>query len=344
MSAICKRASAFLLLAGLLVSLLPGCTRLSRYSMTYTDVFDTVTTVTAYADSRDSFQQLAGLLHGELTDCHRLFDIYHEYEGVTNLCTLNRTAGSGPVCVDSRILDLLELALAVGTASDGKLNVCMGSVLKLWEECRNAALTEPAQAALPDAIVLAEASKHIHTDSLCIDREAGTVEILDPLTSLDVGAVAKGFAAETACRRAEAAGYTGFLLSAGGNVCTVGTKPDGSLWKVGLEDPAGQSEIALLQLADCSAVTSGGSKRCYTVNGSVYHHLIDPDSTYPADLYESVTVVCRDSALADALSTALFFLSQESGIGLAARYSAEVFWLYPDGHTAYTPGFSAYFA
>ncbi len=339
MSATCKR-----LLAAALCFLLfcAGCGSRQgsyRFQYTYLDVFDTVTGITVFAATQAEADELAALLHDELMECHRLFDIYHEYEGLVNLCTVNRLAAEEPVTVDRRILALLDFALTMGEASEGKLNVCMGSLLTIWHDARTEGNEDPESAALPDQEAIRSAMEHISPASLQLDWSQPAVRFLDPELKLDVGAVAKGWAVQHACEAAKAQGYGGFLISAGGNVCCVGMKGDGSPWKIGLEDPQGSEvEIMLLELSDCAAVTSGAYQRYYMVDGKRYCHIVDPDSGYPAREYEMVTVICPDSAVADALSTALFLLPREKGLELAAAYGAEALW-FADGDWVTTPGF-----
>lgn len=321
-----------------------GCGAETRYSITYTDVFDTATVLTAYTRSRAEFTALAEAVHEELALCHRLFDIYHEYPDTVNLCTLNRLAGTGPVAVDTRILDLLQLSISLYDATGGKLNVAMGSVLTLWHDEREAADLDPASASPPAYAALQDAAAHMDIHSILLDPAAGTVALLDPAVRLDVGAVGKGWAAGRACDAARALGYTDFILSAGGNVCAVGGKPGGEAWSVGLEDPSSPgASLRLLALRDRCAVTSGAYQRYFMADGKRYSHLIDPDTLYPASQFEMVTVLAPDSGLADALSTALFLLPLEEGRALAAAYpDVEVFWLYPSGESAQTADFARY--
>ena len=338
MSAICKKLSC--ILAVCLFVLSSGCVRKQEsYRYTYLDVFDTVTVITVFAPSRGEADELSALLHEELLTCHRLFDIYHEYEGLVNLCTVNRLAGERAVIVDERILELLEFARTMGEASGGKLNVCMGSLLSLWHEARQRANEHPELAVLPENDSILEAMEHMSPSALQLDETASTVRFLDSEMQLDVGAVAKGWAVQRACELAKGKGYGGFLISAGGNVCTVGPKADGSPWKIALEKPDGSGmNLMVVQLTDCAAVTSGSYQRYFEVEGERYCHIVDPDTGEPARDYEMVTVLCPDSAVGDALSTALFLLPREEGAALAAAFGAEVLW-YGDGGYETTPGF-----
>ena len=338
MSAICKKLLA--VVAACVLLLIPGCGGAQRsYRYDYLDVFDTVTSITVFARSQGEADALAEELHGELLTCHRLFDIYREYDGMTNLCTVNRLAGERAVTVDSRILDLLEFSQVMGEASGGKLNICMGGLLSLWHEARTLGNEQPEYAALPDRAAVYLAMEHISPRSLVIDREASQVRFLDPELELDVGAVAKGWAVQHVCAMAKERGNGSFLISAGGNVCAVGKKGDGSPWKIALEDPGGSGGyLMVLELTDCAAVTSGSYQRFFEVDGVRYCHIVDPDTGEPVREYEMVTVICPDSAVGDALSTALFLLPREEGEALAAAYGAEALW-YADGEWVSTPGF-----
>ena len=129
---------------------------------------------------------------------------------------------------------------------------------------------------------------------MLLDVENNTVRISDPLASIDVGALGKGYATEMAAQKAETLGCESYVLNVGGNIRIVGTKPDGSGWVTGVKDPANTEKFAVkLMLADTSCVTSGSYERYYTVDGVRYHHIIDEATLFPADYYSSLTVVIK---------------------------------------------------
>lgn len=315
---------------------LPGKGK-QQYQATYLDVFDTVTGISAVTDREESFRQQAEEIHALLLRYHQMFDIYNDYPGLNNLKTVNDHAGIGPVAVDGEIIRLLKDCKAYYERTDHAVNAAMGSVLRLWHEARTAGLDDPAHAALPDAAALQKAAAHTDWAAVEMDEEAGTVYITDPELRLDVGAVAKGWSAQ---RAAEAA-PKGFLISVGGNVCATGPKDDtGSPWVVGITDPDGGAEyLHTLYDTDSAIVTSGDYQRYYVVDGVSYHHIIDPETLYPARRFRSVTVICQDSGLADALSTALFVLPRAEGETLAQSCGAEAMWVDLEGNRFYTPGF-----
>ena len=333
----------------LLLVLLCGCTAapaksndtgLNRYEATFLTLFDTVTTIVGYAETEEAFTDTAQVFHDELLEYHQLYDIYNEYEGINNIKTINDHGWEHPIKVDQRIIDLLLFSKELYTQTEGRVNIAMGSVLRLWHDARETGIADPSRAALPDQAALEQAAAHTDIDSIQIDVEESTVFLSDPEVKLDVGAIAKGYAVEQVCRNTP----SGLLISVGGNVCPTGPKPEsGQPWVVGIQDPEDPEQyLHTIYVEDVSVVTSGDYQRYFTVDGVPYHHIIDPDTNYPAGYWRSVTILCRDSGVADALSTALFTLPQEAGQALLDAFQAEAMWVRQDGTILYSPGFQAY--
>ena len=331
----------FVSAAVLLCLLLGGCAgakqEKKQYTATFLTLFDTVTTVVGRADSEAQFKEKAQKVHDALLEYHQLFDIYNDYEGIHNLKTVNDAAGFGPVQVDSRIIWLLSECKKVFGTTGGKVNVAMGSVLKLWHDARSDGINDPVNAKLPDRSALESAAEHTDLDAVVIDDAASTVFITDPRLRLDVGAIAKGWAVQQVAEKMPA----GLLISVGGNVCATGPKDEsGTPWVVGVQDPAGgDSYLHTLYVTKGSVVTSGDYQRTYMVDGKLYHHIIDPVTLYPSEYWRSVTVACDHSGWADALSTALFLLPLEEGQELLAQFDAKAMWVNADGEIFYSPGF-----
>ncbi len=328
----------------LAAALLSGCTKplaqpeRKQYTATFLTLFDTVTTVVGKAESEAAFQEKAQAVRDGLQRYHQLFDIYNVYEGVNNLKTVNDQAGLAPVTVDGELIALLRDCREYHDITGGRVNVAMGSVLALWHEARSDGLDDPANASLPDMAALTEAKAHADWKDIIIDEAASTVYIADPALRLDVGAVAKGWAAQRVAETAP----KGLLISVGGNVCATGPKDDaGTAWVVGIRDPEGEAEDYLhtIYVTGGSVVTSGDYQRAYMVDGKRYHHIIDPQTLYPGTLWRSVTIVCPDSGLADALSTALFLLPLEEGQALLDKLGGEALWVDGEGAVFYSPGF-----
>lgn len=328
----------------LTLALLTGCgtekaPEVKQYNATFLTLFDTVTTIVGRAESEEAFHATAQAVHDDLLVYHQLFDIYNDYEGLNNLKTVNDNAGLAPVVVDGAIIQLLLDCRAYYGATNGTVNAAMGSVLRLWHEARETAVNDPGRAALPDLAALEEAAAHTDFSGVIIDEEASTVYLSDPDMRLDVGAVAKGWAAQRAAENAP----TGLLISVGGNVCATGPKtPEGTPWVVGVENPDGAEYLHTLNVTGGSVVTSGDYQRYFVVDGTVYHHIIDPETRMPSSYWRSVTVLCADSGAADALSTALFVLPLEEGQALLEQFGAEAMWVDGEGHEFFSPGFEDY--
>ncbi len=302
----CALAACLALLLGLC-----ACGGTESYTAE-TFAFDTVITLTARCDSPEQFRQLRQVVFGRFQELHKLFDIYNEYEGMNNLCTVNRLAGQ-TVAVEADILSLLTLAQKICGQTDGLVNVAQGRLYALWREARETGIL-PTDEAIRAAME--------HGDAACLVLGEGTVTLTDPEMSLDVGAVAKGWAAQAAAEAADAAGFTDYVISAGGNVVTRGHAQGGRAWRVGVRDPQAEdssAHIAVVEAESLAVVTSGGYERQLVVDGKSYCHIIDPRTGYPADLVLSATAVCEDSALGDGYSTALFLMTPQEGLAFARR-------------------------
>ena len=336
-----NRFLAFLLA---FVLLMGGCTQSAQpekkqYTATFLELFDTVTTIIGRDDSEEAFKAKAQAIRDDLQHYHRLFDIYNDYEGISNIKTINDNAGVSPVTVDRAIIDLLLDCQDYYALTDGKVNVAMGSVLQLWHEARNDSIRDPLNAWLPDMAQLQTAAQHCSFENIVIDEVNSTVFITDPSTRLDVGAVAKGWATQQAAKNAP----SGFLISVGGNVCATGPKTaDGTPWVIGIQNPSNpDTNLHTLYVSGGSVVTSGDYQRYYVVDGQKYHHIIDPQTQMPAAYWQSVSVICQDSGLADALSTGLFLMDLEQGKRLAQQCGAEVLWVDCNGNEYMTAGFES---
>ena len=315
--------------------------RTQKYTKPTVGLFDTVTTIVAEADSQEEFDTLFDEIVAMLGYYHRLFDIYHTYDGMNNLKNVNDAAGS-PVTVDTPLLALLSFGIEAYEKTDGSVNIAIGGLTSVWHRYRAAATENPTAAALPSEAELSDAAAHTDIASIVIDRENSAVCLTDEKVRIDVGAIAKGYAVERVAEALIARGITGVILNVGGNIRVIGTRRNGDCFTVGVENPNG-GYTAVLAVRDVSVVTSGSYLRYYTVNGKRYHHLIDTKTHYPADFHTAVTVVTPDAGLADMLSTALFCMPYSDGIALLSQFeNAEAIWVNKDGETKTSDGFSRY--
>ncbi len=317
-----------------------------RYKASFLELFDTVTEIVGYAEGEEKFTEYSQMIYDNLDDYNKLYDIYHDYEGINNLKTINDNAGVKTVKVDRKIIDLLIFSKKAYELTDGKVNIAFGSVLSLWHDHRIAGLDDPSSASLPDYEELQKRALHTDISKIVIDEEASTVFLEDPEMSLDVGAIAKGYATEKAALSMEEVGFVNGMISIGGNVRTLGSKYDEKgkeiPWSVGIQNPdlnSTEATLHILNLSNFSLVTSGIYERCYSVDGKQYHHIIDPETLMPTEYFVSVSIVCQDSGLADALSTAVFNMPYEEGIELVEKLDlVEAMWVFSDGTKMYSSG------
>ena len=360
-----KKCAALLTAVSLCAGLLAGCGKSDapsvstaqggpqRYSTIFYDAFDTVTQVIAYCDSEEEFNRQMDALHEDLVEYHELYDIYNDYDGVVNVKTINDNAGKAPVQVDDKILGMLELARKMYDTTDGRLNIAMGSVLRIWHDYREAAEKNDSETdnTLPTQEELDAAAQHCDIANLVIDEDAKTVYLADPEMSLDVGSVGKGYAVEMVAQAAEARGLTSALISVGGNLRAIGVKPDGTQWAGGVENPWNASEVytadssyvSAVNMSDKALVTSGDYQRYFVVDGVRYHHLIDPATLWPAKYFNGVSVLCADSGMADCLTTGLFCMPLEEGQKLIESLDGvEALWCTTDGEVVKSSGWANY--
>lgn len=336
-----KAIFRFFVLSFALCLILPltSCAVLEKHKEKYTastiDYFDTVITLIGYATSEEAFNEVKTKIFSMLSDYHTLFSIYDD--GENNLKALN---DQRTIKASAELIDFLSYAVEIYHATNGRTNIAMGAVLSLWHKAREHGTNDPVNAQLPKEEALREAAKHCDITSLVIDRDTRTVSLTDDKASIDVGAIGKGYAVEMIARSLEQEGISGYLINAGGNVRTVGTRGDGTPWRVGIDDPRNEEYLATLSLTGESLVTSGSYMRYYYVNGKAYHHIISPDTLMPSEGIVSLSVLGKSSAEADALSTALFTLSYEEGLSLLEGFpDVKVLWLLENGEVKTTDNF-----
>lgn len=323
-----------------------GSKEQTRYEAEFLSLFDTATMIVGYADNEEKFTEYSQLIHDALKEYHELYDIYNYYDGINNIKTINDNAGVKPIEVDKRIIELLVFAKDIYEITNGKTNIALGSVLKVWHDYRTAGIENPENSTLPPIEKLEAAANHIDINNVIIDETNSTVFLSDPEMSLDVGAVAKGYATEQVSKIAKKSGFVSGLISVGGNVRGIGNKVNSNeQWSVGIQNPNKESENSILKvinLSDMSLVTSGNYERYYTVNGKRYNHIINEKTLFPSEYFASVSIVCNDSGIADALSTAVFTMPFEQGIELInSMDNTEAMWVFNDGEIKYSSNFES---
>ncbi len=337
-----KKTALLLAFVMFILSLFCSCEKdKQRFSESFIDYFDTVATVSGFADSREEFDAVSERVEESLSKYHELYDIYNSYSGINNIKTINDNSGLSPVKVDAEIVNLLTFAEEIYNETKGKTDVTMGAMLGIWHSYRTEGINDPENARLPSEDELSYAAMLRGFDKIVINHDEGTVFITEKGLKLDVGAVAKGYATEMIARSLEAEGVTGYALNIGGNIRVLGNKADGEKWTASVTDPEGNGSLMKIDMNKASFVTSGSYIRYYTVDGIRYHHIIDPETCFPKNEFSAVAVLSNHSGRADAISTALFNLSYEEGLALVASIpDTEAVWIRADGEILYSENFA----
>ena len=271
--------------------------------------FDTVITVTLYeytGSSDDIFKETF-----EICDTYEKM-LSSTVEG-SDIWNINHSGGS-PTTVSPDTAKLLERALYYCELSNGKLDITLGDISKQWNFSENAGLDSPI---LPSDEVINELLKAANYHNITIDGQEVTLS--NPETSIELGFIAKGYIADRLYDYLKNIGVTSAIINLGGNVKVVGSKPDGTAFKIGIQKPfADMGEtFTVVDISDSSVVSSGVYERYFNYDGKLYHHILDPKTGYP---YEtdilSASIKTNSSTDADALSTLCFILGPDAGIEL----------------------------
>ena len=346
-----------------MMMIMTGCSKKYELMSHYiTGPFDTITTYMSYVSSEEEFNEQCDYIEEQLNYYDQLFDKYNTYNGMNNLKTINDNAGKKAIEVDQPLIDLLNLSIERNRKISSKVNIAFGSVINIWHDYREEAESHDGVGTVPSDVELEKASQHTSIDSIEIDEKKKTVYINDALASIDVGATAKGYAIELIKDGLIEMGVDNFLLSGGGNVASHGQRkiqkegefylddcadkfcvgiesPQDGNYAASADDPDSENEAVLVVQGE-SIVTSGDYQRFYQdVNGVRYHHLIDPETLYPAVHFRSVSIITEDSGLADFLSSAVFLMEYEEGLKLVNSLDGvEAIWLLEDGKIKMSDG------
>lgn len=259
---------------------------------------DTFMRVSAYGGSAEKGVQTAARRINELEKLLSVTDENSEIYAVNH---------NGASDVSAETAELVSFALDAARKTDGALDPTIYPILSAW------GFTSGSKR-VPAADEISGLLENVGYERVSVS--GGRIS-LEKGMMLDLGAVAKGYAADETERVLRENGVTSALIDLGGNIQLIGSKPGGEEWRIGLKDPAGEGNVGVLTLSDCAVVTSGSYERSFTdENGTVYGHIIDPKSGRPVDNgLLSVTIIAKEGKICDALSTALFVMGEERAVG-----------------------------
>ena len=316
------RYSLFLLSLIFLLSLcLSGCGRQEKVPFTKTDFyFDTVVSLTIY-DTPDNQAKVESLLDEAMAECARYDDLLNAYKEGSEIWQINHAAGEW-VLVSDETKNMIYNALKYCDMTDGSIDITIKPVKDLWD------FTPDGNNAVPPETYLSKALSHV--DYRSIETEGNKVRLLDPEAQIDPGFIAKGFIADELKAFLLSKGTDCAVINLGGNVQTIGAKPDGSLFSVGIQKPWADSGVfcktvsvgesdsvkgaksTALRETQTAVATSGVYERYFKMGERVYHHILDTATGMPVQTdLDSVTIIAHSATDADALSTTCLILGSE---------------------------------
>lgn len=294
-----------------LLAVLAACSNSAPGPESQTElVLGTTVTITLYDDAPQGIFERA---FGRVQEIEEKMSVSDEDYDSTELMEVNRNAGIRPVRVSEDTFHVIERGLYYGELSGGLFDISIEPLVDLW-----GIGTEGEQ--VPSDEEIAELLPLVDYRNVELDAEEKTVFLTQEGMGLDVGGIAKGYAADEVARILRGAGIEHALLDFGGNILTVGRKPDGSEWRIGIQSPGdGRGDyLGIATSGPQTIVTSGDYERYFIEDGTRYHHIIDPRDGYPARSgLASVTVFTEHSMAADALSTSLYIMGLEAGMEFA---------------------------
>jgi len=293
-------------------------------------LMDTLVTITVVAGS------------GEEADraIEQAFSVIERFGGKINffsdkseLSAINRNAGIGPVKVSRETVGVIERAIYISQKSGGAFDATIGPEIKMWDFFKK---VRPTDTAIKKNLAL------VNYRDIIVDRNNSTVFLRRNGMLMDLGGIAKGYAADLALASLRQNGIGAGIVAAAGDIRAFGMKPDGTLWNVGIKNPRQQSEadelIAKARLTNKAVSTSGDYERYFIEDGKRYHHILDPKTGFPADQCRSVTVISDSGIFADGFSTAVFVSGPEKGMKLVREAGVDAVIIDKDGVIHTTPG------
>ncbi len=328
----CSLVSAACLIA---LAVLCGCANGGNVTRTEVNLLGTVCTVTLYGGGTEADLDAAFRRIGEIED-NMTVD-----RKDSEVIRVNEAAGLRPSKVSADTFAVIKEGLEVSRLGDGAFDITVGPLVKLW-----GIGTERAH--IPAESEIRKALAFIDYRAVSLDPARETVELKKKGMAMDLGAIAKGYAADEAARVLASRGVRHALIDLGGNILTLGRKPDGSVWRIGIQDPEEPrgNYLGIIEVPQMSVVTSGVYERYFIKEGIRYHHILDTKSGYPVrNGLLAVSIVALPSMVADGYSTLVFTLGLEKGRKLVEKSGGAVNAVFvTDAHKVYvTPGIKGIF-
>ncbi|MFH1640887.1 MAG: FAD:protein FMN transferase, partial [Candidatus Omnitrophota bacterium] len=268
---------------------------------------DTQVLMGTFVEVTSPAKEAAGIVFGEI---RRIESLLSKYDPDSEVARLNR---NGELKVSPETFYVINKSYELWSASSGAFDITIGLLVDLWGFTEKEYYV-PTEEEVNDVLELVGMNKII------LNPLNNMIKFTIPGIKIDLGAIAKGYAADCAVEKLRESGIQSCLINAGGQVYCLGDKA-GSPWKVAVKDPRGSQAIDYLELKNSSVSTSGDYEQYFTKEGKRYSHILNPRTGYPADSgILSVTVIAPSGLTADALSTSIFVLGKEKGMELAKKF------------------------
>ena len=293
-------------------------------------LLDTFVTITVIADSENTADKA---IENAFATIEKFGDLVNFYSETSEVAAINRNAGVQEVRVSPETLDLIEKALFVSHISGGAFDPTIGPEIKLWDFLHK---IQPSDDDIKKNLFL------VNYKNIIVDREKSTVYLKKKGMLLDLGGIAKGYAADLAVESLRQQGINSGLVAVAGDIKAFGLKPDQKPWVIGIKNPRQTNTkdeiIARVYLSNEAISTSGDYERFFIVDGQRFHHLLIPGTGYPAHTCRSVSVIAEQAVMTDAFSTALFIIGPEKGLELAKKMEIDAMIIDDKGTIHTTPG------
>jgi FAD:protein FMN transferase len=293
-------------------------------------LMDTLVTITVVSDSEDTAEKAIDTAFSEIEYLEKLSNHYSPDSEITRI---NRNAGISEVKVSHDILKLLEKALYVSENTEGAFDITIGPVIALYDFHKKIR---------PDDGMIKKTLSLVNYRDIIINRDRSTVLLKRKGMLIDLGGIAKGYAADKAAETLKKQGVGSGLVAVAGDIKAFGLKPDGKPWKIGIRNPeAGDKEddiMATTELEDMAISTSGDYERFFLSGGKRYHHLLNPKTGLSAHECRSVSIITKESAYTDAFATGIFILGPEKGLKVLEKLGFEGMIIDSQGKTYLTQG------
>ena len=253
-------------------------------------------------------------LRAGLRECQRIDRLCSYWDSASQVVAVNRMAGVRPVVVDREVYDLIERTLKISALSGGAFDITFASGDKIYQFDRQ------EHAGLPDPATVRRSVERIGWQKVKLDPVTHAVFLPEKGMRINLAGILQGYGVRRAEEIMKQMGIAGGLINGSGDVYCWGRQADGSGWRIAIGDPARPNSVSSwLTVTDLAVVTAGNYEQYFTVHGVYYGHIINPHTGYPATGLRSVTVICPDVELADALDDAVFVLGPAEGLALINR-------------------------